>query len=578
MKKFVYVAIILAFVSGFWIAVTLLTRAIQLNKYDHSLRIVASKISSQLSDEQLVQQAFIFFVKLDNSDDISSLLPGALFLNKLNLPKEKNGSDDLFKLHEQMEVIHNIYMEKNVPPPIFTIDQEWGYIRRLQKDFTDFPSAMALGEAVEETDHYHLAMLQGFYTCLELRKNGIQWPFIPVADVQTNPNNPVIGVRSFGSKPEVVTKITQEFILGMQTARCMGTMKHFPGHGDTSLDSHRNLPVVNRELTELEKSELYPYKTILTSDDPPYSIMSAHIVFSKLSPEPATLSKFWLEEKLKTEWAYKGLVITDDLEMNAVIIYGSQNGISDIPLEAFLSGVDMLLLLTNREKSERAVKNLLSYISKHPDAKSRLIRAVEKVLFYKLKMGTLDRYLVDTKIEWNKDERKAINMILAYSLEQEENIRSIEGQLATAESVNNFLSEHAIKTLVNPSGKKGFSYENILYTDLPKTDPAFLLLSENKVKTFPMSKIQNADCANACVILHVGKYSLRNVLRMKGSQPVVIFSVADPFPARKYLPLFGPNDIFITSFSNTDTSVKALVNSYLKRKLPPKAAVIYNYN
>jgi beta-N-acetylhexosaminidase len=196
-------------------------------------------------------------------------------------------------------------------PPLLSIDQEGGRVQRL-KD-TPWPSMRALGNLADlpTTTQVAAAMAD------ELRATGFNLNFAPVCDVDSNPKNPVIGDRSFGKRPAEVAAQAVAFLEGLHSHGVIGCAKHFPGHGDTSVDSHLALPVVDKELGELREVELPPFAAMVKAGVA--MVMTSHVLFPDLDRDlPATLSEKVLKRLLRDELGYNGVVISDDLEMKAV--------------------------------------------------------------------------------------------------------------------------------------------------------------------------------------------------------------------------------------------------------------------
>ncbi|OKL50276.1 glycoside hydrolase family 3 N-terminal domain-containing protein [Boudabousia marimammalium] len=194
-------------------------------------------------------------------------------------------------------------------PLAITVDQEGGLVARLRGSTTDFPGNMALG-ATRSTE---LAQQQGVVMGRELKAVGINVDFAPVADVNTNPQNPVIGIRSIGSDPKLVADLTKAQVLGLQSEGVSATAKHFPGHGDTSSDSHTSLPVVNYDRATLDQ-HLEPFRAAIAAETD--MIMTAHVIVKAIDPQqPATLSKAVLTDLLRDEMGFQGIITTDAIDM-----------------------------------------------------------------------------------------------------------------------------------------------------------------------------------------------------------------------------------------------------------------------
>lgn len=221
-------------------------------------------------------------------------------------------------------------------PAFITIDQEGGMVTRLSGDCTNVPSAMA----VAATGKTQSAFEAGLLTAKELRALGVTVNFAPCLDVNSNPRNPVIGVRSYGDTSDVVSSFGLSMIDGLQSGSVMAVAKHFPGHGDTHLDSHVALPVVDRTREELEM-HLDPFKQAVVGGV--MGIMTSHILFPRLenSNVPATMSRSIITGLLRTELGFKGLIFSDCMEMDAIAKhYGTVKG----AVAALQAGVDLVCI------------------------------------------------------------------------------------------------------------------------------------------------------------------------------------------------------------------------------------------
>ena len=198
-------------------------------------------------------------------------------------------------------------------PLWISVDQEGGRVARLKKPFTEWPPAITLGRSGDE------ALARRFATALasELRAVGVNLDYAPVLDVLTNPSNPVIGDRALAERADDVARLAAVIVDAMQGAGVAACGKHFPGHGDTSTDSHLELPIVEHDRRRLEAVELIPFKRAIEAGVA--TMMTAHVLVPELDPEqPASLSKTIIQGLLKDTLGYQGVVISDDLGMKAV--------------------------------------------------------------------------------------------------------------------------------------------------------------------------------------------------------------------------------------------------------------------
>lgn len=232
-------------------------------------------------------------------------------------------------------------------PIAVAVDQEGGSVSRLRAGFTELPPLRALGASQDPSLARRLGRLLG----RELRAVGIDWDFAPVLDVDTNPANPVIGARSLGRDPDLVANLGTELALGIQEEAVAACGKHFPGHGDTELDSHLALPRIAHDLSRLESVELVPFARAARHGIA--SIMTAHVLFAALDARyPATLSPEVLRRLLRGQLRYDGVVVSDDLEMGAIV---DHFGIEDAAVAGVRAGVDIFLVCHSADRAHAAI-------------------------------------------------------------------------------------------------------------------------------------------------------------------------------------------------------------------------------
>ncbi len=265
-------------------------------------------------------------------------------------------------------------------PLVVGADFESGTGMRLDEG-TSFPSAMAIGA----TGDPKLAYIAGKYTALEARAAGVQWIFAPDADVNNNPDNPIINVRSFGEDPEEVAAYVREFVRGVEENGALATAKHFPGHGDVSVDSHLSLGVVPGTRKELEATELVPFRAAIEARAS--SVMPGHLSVPALEPNlqvPATLSQNILTDLLREEMHFRGLVITDALDMGGVTSLYTPGEAAVRSVEA---GADVLLMSPAPDAALAALDNA---VRSGRIAEKRIDASVRRILAAKARLG-LDR-------------------------------------------------------------------------------------------------------------------------------------------------------------------------------------------
>jgi beta-N-acetylhexosaminidase len=262
-------------------------------------------------------------------------------------------------------------------PLIVSADFERGASFRIA-DTTSFPWTMAIGATGSED----LAYQQGAITAREARALGVHWVFAPVMDVNNNPDNPVINIRSYGEDPRLVARLGTAFIRGCRSNGALATAKHFPGHGDTATDTHIGLAVVPSDRAKLESVELVPFQSAIEAGVD--SIMTAHVAVPAITGEaglPATLSPKILTDLLRDSLHFKGLVVTDAMEMGGITTRFSTG---DAAVRALKAGADMLLL---PPETNVAIEAVVRAVQVGDLSEARIDQSLEKVLTAKTKLG-----------------------------------------------------------------------------------------------------------------------------------------------------------------------------------------------
>ena len=268
---------------------------------------------------------------------ISQYRPGGVILFTRNL----ENAAQIIRLTNELQKL------SPESPLLISIDQEGGRVSRLPAGFTIFPPCAVLGRCGSS----ELAYQASAATAAELRAVGINMNMAPVLDVDTNPRNPVIGDRAFSGDPAEVCALGLATVAGLQDHRVVACGKHFPGHGDTSADSHKELPIVEASLERLHRVELRPFRHAI--ENGLAGLMTAHVLYPALDANlPATLSPPILTGLLRRLLAFDGLILTDDLEMHAII---DHYGIEEAAVLAVLAGADMLLICKERDRAVAAM-------------------------------------------------------------------------------------------------------------------------------------------------------------------------------------------------------------------------------
>lgn len=311
-------------------------------------------------------------------------------------------------IYETVHLVNRMQQASQLPL-LISADFETGVGMRF-RDATNFPWNMA----VSATGKPDLARKMGVITARESRALGVQQVFAPVIDVNNNADNPVINVRSYGEDPEQVARFGAAFSDGLQSGGILATAKHFPGHGDTAVDSHRGLPVIDLSRKRLDNLELYPFRKLI--ENGVGSVMISHISMPQLDPEPvvplkssvkaeyteeevitegttipATLSKPIVDGILRKEMGFEGLIVTDAMDMSGLTLYFDY---PEAAARAFIAGNDVLLKTSRPRES---IKGIRQAVQDGRISIKRLDESVRRILAWKYKLGLFDNRL--TKLD-----------------------------------------------------------------------------------------------------------------------------------------------------------------------------------
>ncbi len=261
-------------------------------------------------------------------------------------------------------------------PPLIAIDQEGGKVYRLKHPFTLFPGNDYIARYYQRTRKMDLLRASISAQAAELRAIGVNYNFTPVADIHTNPRNPVIGERrTFGSTSAQVSTLVSETVRAYRREGLISCAKHFPGHGDTFSDSHKSLPVVKTPRATLFRREIVPFRAAIRAGVP--TIMTAHVIYSAFDRKrPATLSSCFLKDILRKRLRFRGVCVSDDLEMAAISAHYS---LAEAALEAIEAGVDLLLVCKSLDESLSIYERLIRAVDRNEIDSSRIKEALGRV-------------------------------------------------------------------------------------------------------------------------------------------------------------------------------------------------------
>ena len=338
------------------------------------------KMDNLSIDEKIAQMLIVYYIGDEYDENLSNIIkevkPGGFILM----------SDNTTTYDRTLNFVKGMQNDSDIPMIIST-DEEGGSVQRIKgiRDIsvTDIPYMYYLGQTKDK----NLAYKVGEIIANELRTIGVNLTYAPVMDIYSNPNNTVIGKRSFGSDPNTVYDMATSLKNGIEDNLVNTCIKHFPGHGDTETDSHFEIPIINKTLDELENSDLLPF---IKSINDTNMIMVGHIALPKItnSSIPASLSKEIVTDLLKNKYNYKGLVITDALNMRSLTDNYSDKEIYTMAINA---GVDLLLMPNG---SKNAIKYIKEAIDDEEIDINTINESVRKILTYKysnIKENYLDK-------------------------------------------------------------------------------------------------------------------------------------------------------------------------------------------
>ena len=517
-------------------------------------------------DKKAVKYADSLYAKLSMDERIGQLYIVALYTNKDQnhisgvrklVEQERIGGIILMQDDAEQEIaLVNEFQKKSRVPMLFGMDAEWGLYQRI-KTAHKFPWAMTLGAIQDNNLVYEMASK----IAEDAKKMGIYWNFAPVVDVNTNPKNPIIGNRSFGSDVQNVIAKSLAYAQGLQDNGVLAAIKHFPGHGDTDVDSHLDLPVVKHSLERLNKIELAPFKALM--DKKIGGAMIAHLYVPQLEKGkniPASISYDIVTNLLKNKFRYEGLVITDALNMNAV---AKKYPAGELDLRAFKAGNDILLFSQDVPTGKKLIKEA---IQKGEVSEKRLEESVKKILKIKYLLGLQNLRPLSS-----------------------EGINSALNNDSHAK-ISEKLYANALTLLKDEKQLFPLREKEVYYLPLEEAShEAFLqeLSKEIKVKKISFKEIQSIP-ENVVVIIGLHKdnstaykpykvswESKRLINQMKSRNKVILNVFGSPY-ALQDVDISGISSVLV-SYENNPLSMKATAEAYLgKQKINGRLPVVVN--
>jgi beta-N-acetylhexosaminidase len=359
---------------------------------------IENLLKSMSNEEKIGQIMICGFDGTSPSPNIQKLIREYHLGNVILFKRNIEDPYQVKKLTSELQKIAKI-------PLTIAVDQEGGIVTRLTEPFTVFPGNMATAA----TDDPNNAYLTGLVMAKEMRAVGLNWNLAPVVDVNDLPQNPGIGVRSYSDDPRTVARYASEFVRGLHEGHVAACAKHFPGKGHSAKDAHFEMPVVDRDLDDLVRIELYPFKELVR--DGIDSIMPSHVYYPALCESenlPATLSNGVMTDLLKSQMNFDGVTVTDDLEMGGIT---ANLDPSEAAWRSLMAGADMLMVCHTFEKQVKTFEILIQMVKFGDIPIERLNDAVRRVLTMKENLGLLDgKIVIDSEIGSKE------NLDIAYSI------------------------------------------------------------------------------------------------------------------------------------------------------------------
>jgi beta-N-acetylhexosaminidase len=483
----------------------------------------------------------------------------------------KGSSQDYAKLSNRLQMFSST-------PLLISADFERGTKMRVS-DGALFPNNMALGA----TDNPELSYLMGIEVAKETRLIGVHQNYAPVCDVNNNPKNPIINVRSFGEDPALVSKMSAGLIKGLQEGRVIATAKHFPGHGDTEIDSHNDLPMLNFSMERLEKTELVPFRTAVQNNV--MSVMIAHLSFPELEQQPnvpSSLSQAIVQDLLIDKMGFRGLVVTDALNMKGITKYFST---SEVAVMCVNAGIDLILMPLDENITISAIESAVLNGKISPE---RIDRSVEKILKAKKWLGLFE----NTQVREN-DLYKSLNSPESNELAQkiaDESITLVKDDKNALPLKNHMESKTAVITI-----SEGGEQDNTNYVAAEIgnyfSSPVYYSTGNSGIDPSLKSglkEIQGYDFVIIAIFAKVrygtGKISISQqnidlVNQLKSlNENIVVLSLGSPYLLKE----FPDIPCYVCAYGDSDVSINASFKAItgkipFKGKLPVSVTDSYTF-
>lgn len=350
---------------------------------------IKDKVESMSLEEKIGQLFIVGFEGEEINDEIVDLVKNQKVGGLIYFSRNIVDSNQIINLNNEIKAI-----EKDIPLFI-SVDEEGGVVSRVPEEFVKLPSSGYIGQFNDENLSYNV----GKIIAKELNSLGFNMDFAPVLDIDSNPNNTVIGERAFGNNSEIVSRLGIKTMEGIKDGKIIPVVKHFPGHGDTDVDSHYGLPIVKKTLEELENLEFIPFKNAI--DNGADVVMISSIILESIDNEyPATMSKKVTTDILRNSLGFDGVIATDDMTMGAIV---DNYNLADAVIMSINAGSDLVLVCHGYDDIINSIVAVKDAVNSKIISEERIDESVYRIL--KLK----DKYNVNNKIIGNDIDIEGIN-------------------------------------------------------------------------------------------------------------------------------------------------------------------------
>ncbi len=478
-------------------------------------------------------------------------------------------SRNISDLKQTAEFTREIHGQTQGHIPVFVaLDQEGGNVIRVKEGATLLPGNMALGATRSPT----LAYVAGQALAIDLNMLGFNMNLAPVLDVNSNPNNPVIGVRSYGERPELVAQLGSWYVRGQQEMGVVAVAKHFPGHGDTQTDSHYAMPSISADLTRLQSLELSPFKRAVEAGLD--AIMTAHIALPAVTGDrelPATLSRVIITDTLRDQMGFNGIVMTDGLEMQGI---AKRYGSGRAAVLAIKAGADMPMILWTRKVKEEVYQSLLSAVRSGEISEARLDESVRRILKVKKRRGLFNkRYESVEDVVARAQDNSIHNKVAGRIAREAVTLVRNHGDVLPLRSVR-----YRKIVVVAPSGafaRRLAREPNVTVLTVPYV-PSRARRKADIARAVELSR--DADLLIAAVVNRYHVEIVKNIARSSPHMPVAVASFSSPY----YLTHLPDIDAYMCTYSYLADAQSAAAEAMLGKvpmtgRLPISIPGFYPY-